>query len=117
MMELNEVNRYTKEHLYDFLEGMGKKDFSDEDHNRLIRISFLLNNLYQEDHKIVFEYENIKANINMGDVRESFLTTDDLIIQLLTLEEYDVAYKQFRTKYDRDKKIKNILNEESQSLR
>ena len=116
LIELDDMNRYTKEHLYDFLEGHGKENFSDENHERLIRIGFLLNHIYEEEFFVVFEYGDNRIKIKNEDIYESRMVgamgPEDLLFHLMTLEDFDVAYNIFRTKYNRDKKITDLLDED-----
>ena len=110
ILELSEIDRYTKEHLYKFLEGKCKEKFNDEEFDKLIRIGFLLNNLYEEEYKVVFEYNETKVGISNGNIKDSFWNTDDLIFHIIKLEEFDIAYNQFRIKYNRNKTIKDLLD-------
>jgi len=110
-MEIGETNRYLKENLYEFLRGNGMDDFEEKAQDRIIRLSFLFNHIYYEESKVVFEYDNNIMSISTEEVQDSFMTHDDVSFHIMSDNVFDDAYKQFRTKYNRDKMIDDLLDE------
>lgn len=106
---LSKTQQHIKDNLHNFINGYLSNEFSKEEMNNLIELSFLYNHMRTEEDCIHFEYEGkgitLRGIAELTNASKEF-AKETIIKTITTSETFKAAFKQFI----RDNKLSNILD-------